>query len=77
MLKVDMEPEVRLSSAEGSSQLDTDGTLWVGGKASMPLGFPQEYYDGFQGCIEEIKVNGQQLHLVDHRNGHGTIAFCS
>ncbi|XP_076451600.1 agrin-like isoform X2 [Babylonia areolata] len=77
-LEVDGETQVRSSSDEGSTQLDTDGELWVGGRSSLPWGLPQEYYEGFTGCIQDISVNGKELHLVDHRNGHSsTITFCS
>ncbi|XP_070206823.1 agrin-like isoform X2 [Littorina saxatilis] len=77
-LQVGSEIPVKSSSGAGSSQLDTDGELWVGGRSSLPWGLPQEYYQGFIGCIRRITVNGEQLHLVDHRNGHSsTIAFCS
>lgn len=77
-LQVDSEIPVKQSSAPGSSQLDSDGELWVGGRSNLPWGLPPEYYNGFKGCIQEIVVNGEELHLVDHRNGHSsTIAFCS
>ena len=77
-LQVDSEIAVRGSSDAGASQLNTDGEIWVGGRSSLPWGLPQEYYQGFTGCIQYITVNGEDLHLVDHRNGHSsTITFCS
>ncbi|KAL8568100.1 hypothetical protein ACOMHN_000324 [Nucella lapillus] len=77
-LEVDGEIPVRASSGSGASQLDTDGELWVGGRASLPWGLPQEYYQGFTGCIQDISINSEELHLVDDRNGHSsTITFCS
>ncbi|XP_076472604.1 agrin-like [Babylonia areolata] len=77
-LQVDTEPPIIMSSGPGSTQLDSDGELWVGGRSQLPWGLPQEYYLGFTGCIQEVTLHGDRLHLVDNRSGHqSSVAFCS
>lgn len=41
--------------------------LITGGSASLPHGLPSPYYDGFVGCIDQIKVDRHQLDW--HRHG--------
>ncbi|XP_041377630.1 agrin-like isoform X2 [Gigantopelta aegis] len=78
ILQVDDEVAVMLSSAVGASQLDTDGQLWIGGKSILPWDLPSAYYQGFVGCVDEIKVNRGNMHLVKHRTERTmTVAFCS
>ena len=78
MLMVDNEEPIRRASNSGSTQLDTDGWLYVGGGTMVPWGLPNDYYESFSGCIESITINRQELRLVDDREGHtSTITFCS
>ena len=74
---MDAETPISASSFPGSSQLDSDGQVWVGGSPNLPWGLPREYYDGFQGCLDSVIINGQPLSLLDHRNSHrSSVAFC-
>ncbi|XP_069117853.1 agrin-like isoform X2 [Argopecten irradians] len=77
-LQVDDERPVKGMSSEGASQLDTDGNLWIGGKSSLPLGLPDQYYHGFRGCIEEVYINGRKLQMIDHRSDQRSpiVRFC-
>ncbi|GFO16216.1 agrin [Plakobranchus ocellatus] len=61
-LQVDDEDPVVSVSESGTQQLDTDGLLWLGGRNNVPFGLPitQNLY----GCISEVQINGQSLHLV-------------
>ncbi|XP_064610786.1 agrin-like isoform X2 [Liolophura sinensis] len=77
-LTVDDENPISGISLEGASQLDTDGVLWIGGRADLPQGLPKEYGDGFRGCIKDIVIDNQSLHLVNDRTfGVGRISFCA
>ncbi|GFR62611.1 agrin [Elysia marginata] len=55
------EPRASLSGL-GTQQLDTDGYLWLGGMRNLPAGLPVTV--GLQGCVSEVRINGQSLHLV-------------
>ncbi|RUS83809.1 hypothetical protein EGW08_008421, partial [Elysia chlorotica] len=61
-IQVDKESPVTALSEEGTQQLDTDGYLWLGGRNNLPWGLPVK--QGLQGCVSEVKINGQSLHLV-------------
>lgn len=63
------------TSDPGATVLNTDGNLWIGGSHGLPTGLPQPYYAGFSGCMDEVKVDGEKLHLVIH--GENTIRFCA
>ncbi|GIX69601.1 hypothetical protein CEXT_695361 [Caerostris extrusa] len=34
---------------DGTTDLNTDGILWIGGSSSLPLGLSSAYYEGFVG----------------------------
>ena len=61
-LQVDNEAPLISGSDAGTQQLDTDGYLWLGGRSDLPWGLPVT--DGLEGCISEVTINGQSLHLV-------------
>ncbi|KAK6177684.1 hypothetical protein SNE40_015737 [Patella caerulea] len=77
-LQIDDEEPLTDVSTLGAEQLDTDGQLWLGGKANLPFGLPNPYYTGFNGCLDDVTINRQELHLVDSRSSESsTIAFCT
>ncbi|KAK3607077.1 hypothetical protein CHS0354_039132 [Potamilus streckersoni] len=78
-LQVDQEQPIVGDSDNGATQLDTEGILWIGGKADMPWGLPPEYYMGFKGCIGQVQINNVDLHLFDHRDGQSNtiVEFCN
>ncbi|KAL3860973.1 hypothetical protein ACJMK2_007067, partial [Sinanodonta woodiana] len=77
-LQVDQEQPIVGDSDNGATQLDTEGILWIGGKADMPWGLPPEYYTGFKGCIGQVQINNVDLHLFEHRDGQSNtiVEFC-
>ncbi|XP_006886016.1 PREDICTED: LOW QUALITY PROTEIN: agrin [Elephantulus edwardii] len=66
-LQVGNEAPVTGSSPLGSSQLDTDGTLWLGGLEKLPTGqsLPKAYSTGFVGCLRDVVVGQRPLHLLE------------
>ncbi|XP_049733524.1 agrin isoform X1 [Elephas maximus indicus] len=66
-LQVGNEAPVTGSSPLGASQLDTDGTLWLGGLEKLPAGqgLPKAYSTGFVGCLRDVVVGRRPLHLLE------------
>uniref|UniRef100_A0A8C6RCQ4 Agrin n=1 Tax=Nannospalax galili TaxID=1026970 RepID=A0A8C6RCQ4_NANGA len=66
-LQVGNEAPVTGSSPLGATQLDTDGTLWLGGLQKLPVGqtLPKAYGTGFVGCLRDVVVGHRQLHLLE------------
>ncbi|XP_035881028.1 agrin isoform X1 [Phyllostomus discolor] len=66
-LQVGNEAPVTGSSPLGSTQLDTDGALWLGGLARLPVGpaLPKAYGAGFVGCLRDVVVGRRALHLLE------------
>ncbi|KAM9687274.1 agrin isoform 2-T2 [Trichechus inunguis] len=66
-LQVGNEAPVTGSSPLGASQLDTDGTLWLGGLEKLPVGqgLPKAYSTGFVGCLRDVVVGRRPLHLLE------------
>nr|XP_042908819.1 agrin [Parasteatoda tepidariorum] len=73
-LTIDDNPPVSNTSDPGATELNTDGMYWIGGCPSLPTALPEDYYHGFQGCIESVVIDGDPLHLVMH--GTGEVTFC-
>ena len=48
----------------GYGDLITDGYLRLGGYRKLPFGFSQNFYVGFQGCIQEFKIDERVIDLV-------------
>ena len=63
-------------SVTGATQLDTDGTLWLGGSQAPPKGLPEAYMTGFNGCIESVAIEGNTLDLLHHRLSVGQLTYC-
>lgn len=77
ILQVDNQAAVSASSEPGATELNTDGILWVGGSASLPTGLPASYYQGFMGCIRDLKLEGEFAPLAAHLNsGAAGMRFC-
>ncbi|XP_014675075.1 PREDICTED: agrin-like [Priapulus caudatus] len=74
-LTVDSHEAVTATSPTGATQLDTNGILWIGGAPNIPTELPEPYKQGFTGCIEEVFVGEQQLHLV-HDGQNDVQTFC-
>nr|XP_045006946.1 agrin isoform X2 [Jaculus jaculus] len=66
-LQVGNEAPVTGSSPLGATQLDTDGTLWLGGLQKLPVGqaLPKAYGTGFVGCLRDVVVGRRRLHLLE------------
>uniref|UniRef100_A0A8C3PNT1 Agrin n=1 Tax=Calidris pygmaea TaxID=425635 RepID=A0A8C3PNT1_9CHAR len=78
-LQVGNEAPIAGSSPLGATQLDTDGALWLGGmeKLSVAHKLPKAYSTGFIGCIRDVIVDRQELHLVEDALNNPTILHCS
>ncbi|XP_065277420.1 agrin [Emys orbicularis] len=78
-LQVGNEAPITGSSPLGATQLDTDGALWLGGieKLSLAHKLPKAYSTGFIGCIRDVIVDRQELHLVEDALNNQTILHCS
>ncbi|XP_008934634.1 PREDICTED: agrin-like, partial [Merops nubicus] len=78
-LQVGNEAPIAGSSPLGATQLDTDGALWLGGleKLSVAHKLPKAYSTGFIGCIRDVVVDRQELHLVEDALNNPTILHCS
>jgi len=63
-------------STTGATQLDTDGSLWLGGSNSPPRGLPAAFLSGFTGCVEGVTVDGEPLDLAHHRISAASIEYC-
>lgn len=61
-------------SEPGATDLNTDGTLWIGGMPKLPEGLPKDYYKGFFGCIDLIVVDGNPMHLLMQQ--YPNLQFC-
>ncbi|XP_043919018.1 agrin isoform X3 [Protopterus annectens] len=78
-LQVGNEAPVTGSSPLRATQLDTDGALWLGGleKLSVSHKLPKAYSTGFIGCIKDVIVDRQELHLVEDALNNPRILHCS
>uniref|UniRef100_A0A8D0BR09 Agrin n=1 Tax=Salvator merianae TaxID=96440 RepID=A0A8D0BR09_SALMN len=78
-LQVGNEAPILGSSPLGATQLDTDGALWLGGmeKLSVAYKLPKAYSTGYVGCIRDVVVDRQELHLVEDALNNPTILHCS
>ncbi|XP_077787491.1 agrin isoform X2 [Podarcis muralis] len=78
-LQVGNESPITGSSPLGATQLDTDGALWLGGleKLSVAHKLPKAYSTGYVGCIRDVTVDRQELHLVEDALNNPTILHCS
>lgn len=79
VLQVDNQVAVTGTSELGATELNTDGILWIGGhvSTSIPTGLPKSYYQGFVGCIRDLKLDGEMIPLTAHLNSAPTsMRFC-
>lgn len=42
----------------------------------MNIELPEDYNQGFMGCIQQVLVNDRELHLVQHRRTSSAVNFC-
>lgn len=62
----------------GYGNLLSDGYLRFGGFRKLPSGFSQSFYQGFQGCISEFKVDDRYINLIRNNLNYEIIpARCS
>nr|XP_042902800.1 agrin [Parasteatoda tepidariorum] len=73
-MTIDDNAPISNTSEPGATELNTDGAYWIGGCSSLPIGLPEDYYKGFNGCIDSIILDGDPLHLMTH--GTGDVTFC-
>ncbi|XP_060930719.1 agrin isoform X2 [Limanda limanda] len=78
-LQVGNEAAITGSSPLASTQLDTDGALWLGGLEELAVArrLPKAYSTGFVGCIKDVVVDGVELHLVEDALNSPKILHCS
>nr|XP_020637908.1 agrin isoform X3 [Pogona vitticeps] len=78
-LQVGNEAPITGSSPLGATQLDTDGALWLGGleKLGVSHKLPKAYSTGYVGCIRDVIVDRQELHLVEDALNNPTVLQCS
>ncbi|XP_072011994.1 agrin isoform X5 [Engystomops pustulosus] len=79
ILHVGNEAPVFGSSPLGAKQLDTDGALWLGGieKLSVSHKLPKAYSTGYIGCMKDVLIDHQELHLVEDALNNPPILYCS
>ncbi|XP_063292084.1 agrin isoform X1 [Pelobates fuscus] len=79
ILQVGNEAPIFGSSPLGAMQLDTDGALWLGGieKLSVSYKLPKAYSTGFIGCVKDVLVDHQELHLVEDALNNPPILYCT
>ena len=63
-------------SADGVTQLDTDGDLWIGGSPSPPQGLPAHYYTNFEGCIASVTIIDVTLDMAAQRLSTSQVEYC-
>ncbi len=62
----------------GKGDLLSDGYLRVGGYRRLPFGFSQDFYYGFQGCIQGMKIDDRPVDLVRYNlNSNFRPSYCS
>ena len=67
VLQVDSQRPVTGVSEAGANDLNTDGLIWVGGYSStLPSGLPNDYYNGFIGCLKDFKMDSESVSLTAH-----------
>ncbi|KAL7978676.1 hypothetical protein Chor_010719 [Crotalus horridus] len=78
-LQVGNESPVTGSSPLGATQLDTDGALWLGGleKLGVAHKLPKSFLTGFVGCLRDVVVDRQELHLVEDALNNPAISHCA
>uniref|UniRef100_UPI00358F0C2B agrin isoform X2 n=1 Tax=Myxine glutinosa TaxID=7769 RepID=UPI00358F0C2B len=69
-LQVDNEAPVTASSPFGSTNLDVDGRMWLGGLPKPPTTnrLPKAYGTRFVGCMRDIRVDRKVLRAEDATN---------
>ncbi|XP_038060853.1 agrin-like isoform X2 [Patiria miniata] len=75
-IQVDDEAPSLGTSKPGASFLNTDGIMWIGGHSSLQSNVPFEYRTGFQGCITEVELEENSLHLYDDAREDKPSSFC-
>uniref|UniRef100_A0A915BCP3 Agrin n=1 Tax=Parascaris univalens TaxID=6257 RepID=A0A915BCP3_PARUN len=50
-------------SSPGSTELNTDGIVWIGGRKLLPREFP--YRTLYVGCIRDLRISGIRIRLRD------------
>ncbi|XP_068096834.1 agrin isoform X5 [Hyperolius riggenbachi] len=78
-LQVGNEAPVFNSSPFGSTQLDTDGALFLGGveKLSVSYKLHKAYSTSFIGCIKDVLIDRKELHIVEDAVNSPPILYCS
>ncbi|XP_022100567.1 agrin-like isoform X2 [Acanthaster planci] len=75
-IQVDDEAPSLGTSKAGSSFLNTDGIMWIGGHSSLQSNVPFEYRTGFQGCITDVELQETSLHLYNDAREQRPSSFC-
>ncbi|KAK6622158.1 hypothetical protein RUM44_001965 [Polyplax serrata] len=66
-IKVDDETPVKKVALSPMTVLTTNGKLFIGGAPMLPIGLPDEYYEGFSGCLESVKIDRKSLDLISNQ----------
>uniref|UniRef100_A0A914VPB4 Laminin G domain-containing protein n=1 Tax=Plectus sambesii TaxID=2011161 RepID=A0A914VPB4_9BILA len=76
MLMIDGDEPVSHLSSPGSTELNTDGIVWIGGKDGLPIGLPAAFYQRFVGCLQNVQIDGMDLNLIHHALGLHRPSLC-
>ncbi|CAM1319104.1 AGRN (predicted) [Pycnogonum litorale] len=63
-------------SKDGYDQLNTDGNVCLGKNKKIPEWLPEQYKNGFKGCIGDVMVK-QKVFTSAVINEQGLLEFCS
>ncbi|OQV20149.1 Agrin [Hypsibius exemplaris] len=75
ILQVDDEKPQSGTSTPGTTVLNTNGKMLIGGSMEMPPGFSSGYYQGFNGCLTALSVDGKALAFL--ANGTTGLQLCA
>lgn len=68
-LLVDTEPEITVFTPDGTTQLNSNGYLVIGGMDSRLKGLPSAYSAPFVGCMTALEVDDAEMELYSGRRG--------
>ncbi|XP_071806055.1 agrin-like isoform X2 [Asterias amurensis] len=75
-IQVDDEAPSLAASKPGASFLNTDGIMWIGGHANLQSNVPFDFRRAFVGCIADVELEENSLHLYDDAREERPSAFC-
>ncbi|XP_041975156.1 agrin-like isoform X2 [Aricia agestis] len=76
MLQVDDSPPIRGYSQSLLVLSKANPKLWIGGSPSLPLGLPEAFYSGLQGCVSSIKSSGRHIDIKNPIRPMTEVRYC-